>query len=111
VEVDDSRAAQYRRSVVRLPKTRTARILRCVLKEVTIEWERGDIATIEDEGSVSGAAGAWQELRTGFAGAVGRPDRYKGVVKRPGSGLTRERGRYGTVRARITRAHSCGVGG
>ena len=61
-------------------------IARRVLKEVTIEWERGDIATIEDEGSVSRAAGAWQELRTGFAGAVGRPDRYKGLSNVPGPG-------------------------
>ena len=87
-----------RRFVASLPRTRSGKITRSALKEVTLERERGDISTIEDEGSVSGAVGAWREPRTDVVGAVGRPYRYEGVVHRPGSGLTRERRRYGAVR-------------
>jgi hypothetical protein len=37
---------------------RSRKMTRSLLKEVRIERERGDISTIGDEGSVSGAAGA-----------------------------------------------------
>jgi hypothetical protein len=52
-------------------------MMRCVLKEVTLERKRSDISTIGDEESVSEAGGAWQALRTARAGVAGRPVRYK----------------------------------
>src|SRR5262249_51200261 len=47
-----------------LPKTRSGKIMRRVLKAVTLGKEPGDITTIEDEGSVEEARHAWQEMRT-----------------------------------------------
>jgi acetyl-CoA synthetase len=46
-----------------LPKTRSGKIMRRVLKAVVLDQDPGDIATIEDEGSVDEARAAWQELR------------------------------------------------
>jgi acetyl-CoA synthetase len=46
-----------------LPKTRSGKIMRRVLKAVVLDQDPGDIATIEDEGSVEEARAAWQELR------------------------------------------------
>jgi acetyl-CoA synthetase len=46
-----------------LPKTRSGKIMRRVLKAVTLGRDPGDITTIEDEGSVEEARSAWQELR------------------------------------------------
>jgi acetyl-CoA synthetase len=46
-----------------LPKTRSGKIMRRVLKAVVLDQDPGDIATIEDEGSVEEARGAWKELR------------------------------------------------
>ena len=46
-----------------LPKTRSGKIMRRVLKAVTLDAEPGDITTIEDEGSVEEARNAWQEMR------------------------------------------------
>ena len=46
-----------------LPKTRSGKIMRRVLKAVTLGKEPGDITTIEDEGSVEEARQAWQHLR------------------------------------------------
>jgi acetyl-CoA synthetase len=51
------------RFVDMLPKTRSGKIMRRVLKAVTLDTDPGDIATIEDEGSVEEARQAWQELR------------------------------------------------
>jgi acetyl-CoA synthetase len=45
-----------------LPKTRSGKIMRRVLKAVVLGQDPGDIATIEDEGSVEDARRAWQEL-------------------------------------------------
>jgi acetyl-CoA synthetase len=59
VEADDSLAAQDCRFVASLPRTPSGKTVGRVLKEVTLERERGDISTIEDEGSVCGVAGAW----------------------------------------------------
>jgi len=46
-----------------LPKTRSGKIMRRVLKAVTLDRDPGDISTIEDEGSVEDARQAWSELK------------------------------------------------
>ena len=47
-----------------LPKTRSGKIMRRVLKAVVTGADVGDVSTIEDEGSVEDAKAAWQRLRT-----------------------------------------------
>jgi acetyl-CoA synthetase len=49
--------------VTLLPKTRSGKIMRRVLKAVVLDQDPGDIATIEDEGSVEEARQAWEALR------------------------------------------------
>jgi acetyl-CoA synthetase len=46
-----------------LPKTRSGKIMRRVLKAVTQDRNAGDITTIEDEGSIEEARHAWQQMR------------------------------------------------
>ena len=46
-----------------LPKTRSGKIMRRVLKAVTLDRDPGDITTIEDEGSVEDARQAWRTLK------------------------------------------------
>jgi acetyl-CoA synthetase len=46
-----------------LPKTRSGKIMRRVLKAVTLDVEPGDITTIEEEGSVEEARHAWHQMR------------------------------------------------
>jgi len=46
-----------------LPKTRSGKIMRRVLRSVTLDREPGDVSTIEDEGSVEEARQAWHQLR------------------------------------------------
>ncbi|HSR26793.1 MAG TPA: acetyl-CoA synthetase, partial [Candidatus Eisenbacteria bacterium] len=46
-----------------LPKTRSGKIMRRVLKAVTVDRDPGDISTIEDEGSVTEAREAWETMR------------------------------------------------
>jgi acetyl-CoA synthetase len=46
-----------------LPKTRSGKIMRRVLKAVTVDADPGDISTIEDEGSVEEARVAFQRIR------------------------------------------------
>jgi acetyl-CoA synthetase len=46
-----------------LPKTRSGKIMRRVLRAVTLDREPGDISTIEDEGSVEEAKEAWHHLK------------------------------------------------
>ena len=46
-----------------LPKTRSGKIMRRVLKAVTLGKDPGDITTIEDEGSVGEARHAWEAMR------------------------------------------------
>ena len=46
-----------------LPKTRSGKIMRRVLKAVILDRDPGDITTIEDEGSVDEARQAWQRMR------------------------------------------------
>ena len=46
-----------------LPKTRSGKIMRRVLKAVTLDTDPGDITTIEDEGSVEDARHAWHQMK------------------------------------------------
>jgi acetyl-CoA synthetase len=46
-----------------LPKTRSGKIMRRVLRAVILDRDPGDITTIEDEGSVDEARQAWQQMR------------------------------------------------
>ncbi len=46
-----------------LPKTRSGKIMRRVLKAVVLDTDPGDITTIEDEGSVEEARLAWTDLK------------------------------------------------
>jgi acetyl-CoA synthetase len=50
-----------------LPKTRSGKIMRRVLKAVVEGRDPGDITTIEDEGSVEEAREAVAELRASMA--------------------------------------------
>ena len=52
--------------VAMLPKTRSGKIMRRVLKAVALDLDPGDISTIEDEGSVDEARRAVEELRAGL---------------------------------------------
>jgi acetyl-CoA synthetase len=45
-----------------LPKTRSGKIMRRVLKAVTLGTDPGDITTIEEEGSVDDAREAWEAM-------------------------------------------------
>jgi len=49
--------------VGRLPKTRSGKLMRRVLKAVILDRDPGDITTIEDEGSVEDARAAWREMK------------------------------------------------
>jgi acetyl-CoA synthetase len=53
--------------VTMLPKTRSGKIMRRVLKAVTLNTDPGDISTIEDEGSVEEAREAWEQMRSAVA--------------------------------------------
>src|SRR6185437_8400937 len=50
--------------VTMLPKTRSGKLMRRVLKAVVLDRDPGDVTTIEDEGSVEEARAAWQQMRT-----------------------------------------------
>lgn len=52
-----------------LPKTRSGKIMRRVLRSVTLGNEPGDVSTIEDVGSVDEARQAWHQLKEEIAGA------------------------------------------
>jgi acetyl-CoA synthetase len=49
--------------VTMLPKTRSGKLMRRVLKAVILDRDPGDITTIEDEGSVEEARQAWTEIK------------------------------------------------
>ncbi len=53
-----------------LPKTRSGKIMRRVLKAVILNKDPGDISTIEDEGSVEEAREAWQRMRKGMRASM-----------------------------------------
>ena len=61
-----------------LPKTRSGKIMRRVLKAVVLEKSPGDITTIEDEGSVEEAQKAWQQMQQDLSEAAGP---YMGRVR------------------------------
>jgi len=46
-----------------LPKTRSGKIMRRVLKAVILDRDPGDISTIEDAASVEDARSAWLDMR------------------------------------------------
>ena len=46
-----------------LPKTKSGKIMRRVLKAVVLDRDPGDITTIEDEGSVDDARRAWEQMK------------------------------------------------
>ena len=50
-----------------LPKTRSGKIMRRVLKAVILDRDPGDITTIEDEGSVEEARQAWLDMKSAVA--------------------------------------------
>lgn len=54
-----------------LPKTRSGKIMRRVLKAVVLGADPGDVSTIEDEGSVEEAREAWEEMRAHMESSVG----------------------------------------
>ena len=54
-----------------LPKTRSGKIMRRVLKAVVLDRDPGDITTIEDEGSVDEARAALAELKARLAAPEG----------------------------------------
>jgi acetyl-CoA synthetase len=60
-----------------LPKTRSGKIMRRVLKAVTLDRDPGDVSTIEDEGSVVEAREAWERMRGEIAGGVVGAERTK----------------------------------
>lgn len=51
-----------------LPKTRSGKIMRRVLKAVVLDRDPGDVTTIEDAGSVEEARQAWHEIRGELSG-------------------------------------------
>jgi acetyl-CoA synthetase len=53
--------------VTLLPKTRSGKIMRRVLRAVTLDRDPGDITTIEEEGSVDEARHAWEQMKTDMA--------------------------------------------
>ncbi len=50
-----------------LPKTRSGKIMRRVLKAVVLDQDPGDISTIEDEVSVKDAREAWRQIKAEIA--------------------------------------------
>ncbi len=55
--------------VTMLPKTRSGKIMRRVLRAVTLDRDPGDITTIEDEGSVEEARQAWEQMKADLGSA------------------------------------------
>ena len=56
-----------------LPKTRSGKIMRRVLKAVILDKDPGDISTIEDEGSVEEAREAFTAIKREVAGGTPAP--------------------------------------
>ena len=51
-----------------LPKTRSGKIMRRVLRAVTLDQDPGDVSTIEDQASVAEARHAWQRMKLEMEG-------------------------------------------
>jgi acetyl-CoA synthetase len=47
-----------------LPKTRSGKLMRRVLKAIILDRDPGDITTIEDEGSVEETRQAWLQMKS-----------------------------------------------
>jgi len=54
-----------------LPKTRSGKIMRRVLKAVTLDRDPGDVSTIEDEVSVAEARQAWKAMHRDISVSAG----------------------------------------
>jgi acetyl-CoA synthetase len=59
--------------VATLPKTRSGKIMRRVLRAVVLNQEPGDVSTIESEESVGEARHAWQQIQSQLAAKDGEP--------------------------------------
>ena len=46
-----------------VPKTRSGKIMRRVLKAIVLDRDPGDVSTIEDEGSIDDARAAWRQIQ------------------------------------------------
>ena len=46
-----------------VPKTRSGKIMRRVLKAIVLDRDPGDVSTIEDEGSIEDARAAWRDIQ------------------------------------------------
>ena len=46
-----------------VPKTRSGKIMRRVLKAIVLDRDPGDVSTIEDEGSIDEARAAWRQIQ------------------------------------------------
>ena len=51
-----------------LPKTRSGKIMRRVLKAVVLDQHPGDLTTIKNEGSVEDARQAWRQMKAAVGG-------------------------------------------
>jgi acetyl-CoA synthetase len=57
-----------------LPKTRSGKLMRRVLRAVILDRDPGDITTIEDEGSVDEARQAWMDMKSEVQGRKSKPN-------------------------------------
>ncbi len=53
-----------------LPKTRSGKIMRRVLRSIVLDTEPGDVSTIEDESSLEEVRLAWQQLKSDISAAT-----------------------------------------
>jgi acetyl-CoA synthetase len=53
-----------------VPKTRSGKIMRRVLKAIVLDRDPGDVSTIEDEGSIEEAREAWRQIQAEIKGRV-----------------------------------------
>jgi acetyl-CoA synthetase len=54
--------------VTKLPKTRSGKIMRRVLRAITVGGQIGDVTTLEDETSVEEVKRAFEEMKKEIAG-------------------------------------------
>jgi len=57
-----------------LPKTRSGKLMRRVLRAVILDRDPGDITTIEDEGSVDEARQAWMDMKSEVQSRKSKPN-------------------------------------
>ena len=75
-----------------LPKTRSGKIMRRVLKAVILDRDPGDITTIEDEGSVDEARQAWQQMKGAISQTYEADFEHSGCSKRAENSAAAGRG-------------------